>query len=191
MGGPHLAVVRTECQAAPPPSGHPHQPDVAVDENFRLCPRSLSELAAADRARGLLPWLVLGSAGTADTGAIDPLDRIADIAEREGLWFHVERTPARPTPDHGSGCRRGLDPGLRWWHFSAWLRYVRPRTHSPLLSLCKASDRQRFAVTRAPRGISARSATVRRFSLAGRANPMRAERLQSLTQSLTLSSRAR
>ena len=64
--------------------------DVAVDENFRLCPRSLSELAAADRARGLLPWLVLGSAGTADTGAIDPLDRIADIAEREGLWFHVD-----------------------------------------------------------------------------------------------------
>ena len=64
--------------------------DVAVDENFRLCPRSLAELAAADRARGLLPWLVLGSAGTADTGAIDPLDRIADIAEREGLWFHVD-----------------------------------------------------------------------------------------------------
>ena len=64
--------------------------DVAVDENFRLCPRSLSELAAADRARGLLPWLVLGSAGTADTGAIDPLDRIADISQREGLWFHVD-----------------------------------------------------------------------------------------------------
>jgi len=64
--------------------------DVAVDEGFRLCPRSLSELVAADRAQGLLPWLVLGSAGTADTGAIDPLDRIADISRREGLWFHVD-----------------------------------------------------------------------------------------------------
>ena len=64
--------------------------DVAVDEGFRLCPESLSELVAADRAQGLLPWLVLGSAGTADTGAIDPLDRIADIAQREGLWFHVD-----------------------------------------------------------------------------------------------------
>lgn len=64
--------------------------DVGVDEGFRMCPRSLSELVAADRARGLLPWLVLGSAGTADTGAIDPLDRIADIARREGLWFHVD-----------------------------------------------------------------------------------------------------
>ncbi len=64
--------------------------DVAVDDGFRLCPRSLSELVAEDRARGLRPWLVLGSAGTADTGAIDPLDRMADIAEREGLWFHVD-----------------------------------------------------------------------------------------------------
>ena len=64
--------------------------DVAVDAEFRLCPESLSELIAADRSRGLRPWLVLGSAGTADTGAIDPLPQMADIAEREGLWFHVD-----------------------------------------------------------------------------------------------------
>ncbi len=64
--------------------------DVAVDAEFRLCPESLSRLVAADRSRGLRPWLVLGSAGTADTGAIDPLARMADIAEREGLWFHVD-----------------------------------------------------------------------------------------------------
>ncbi|MDE2874527.1 MAG: aminotransferase class V-fold PLP-dependent enzyme [Gemmatimonadota bacterium] len=64
--------------------------DVAVDENRRLCPASLSEAIAADRARGLRPWLVLASAGTADTGAIDPLARIADIARRDGLWYHVD-----------------------------------------------------------------------------------------------------
>ena len=64
--------------------------DVAVDPGLRMCPDSLSELVAADRDRGLLPWLVLGSAGTADTGAIDPLVRIADISQREGLWFHVD-----------------------------------------------------------------------------------------------------
>ena len=64
--------------------------DVAVDDGFRLRPDSLSELVAEDRARGLRPWLVLASAGTADTGAIDPLDRIADIAEQEDLWFHVD-----------------------------------------------------------------------------------------------------
>ena len=64
--------------------------DVALDRRFRLCPESLSELVAADRARGLRPWLVLGTAGTADTGAIDPLARIADVAQREDLWFHVD-----------------------------------------------------------------------------------------------------
>lgn len=64
--------------------------EVALDRRFRLCSESLSELVAEDRARGLRPWLVLGSAGTADTGAIDPLARIADIARREGLWFHVD-----------------------------------------------------------------------------------------------------
>ena len=64
--------------------------DVGVDGNHRLCPGSLSELVAEDRSRGLRPWLVLGSAGTADTGAIDPLAQIADIAAREGLWFHVD-----------------------------------------------------------------------------------------------------
>ena len=64
--------------------------DVAVDAEFRLCPKSLSELIAADRSLGLRPWLVLGSAGTADTGAIDPLPQMADIAAREDLWFHVD-----------------------------------------------------------------------------------------------------
>ena len=64
--------------------------EVAVDGDFRLSPRSLSEFVAADRARGLRPWLVLASAGTADTGAIDPLAQIADIAERESLWYHVD-----------------------------------------------------------------------------------------------------
>ena len=63
---------------------------VPVDDRFRLCPRSLSGLVAEDRSRGLRPWLVLASAGTADTGAIDPLADIADIAEREGLWYHVD-----------------------------------------------------------------------------------------------------
>ena len=64
--------------------------DVVVDEGRRLCPASLSEAIAADRARDLQPWLVLASAGTADTGAIDPLAEIAEVARREGLWCHVD-----------------------------------------------------------------------------------------------------
>ena len=64
--------------------------EVSRARDLRLCPDSLAELVAEDRARGLRPWLVLGSAGTADTGQVDPLDRIADVCEREGLWFHVD-----------------------------------------------------------------------------------------------------
>jgi aromatic-L-amino-acid decarboxylase len=45
---------------------------------------------AEDRARGLAPWVVIAAAGTTDTGAIDPLDAIATIAEREHCWFHVD-----------------------------------------------------------------------------------------------------
>jgi aromatic-L-amino-acid decarboxylase len=45
---------------------------------------------AADRESGALPALLVGSAGTVNTGAIDPLDALADVARAEDLWFHVD-----------------------------------------------------------------------------------------------------
>jgi glutamate/tyrosine decarboxylase-like PLP-dependent enzyme len=63
---------------------------VPVDEGYRLRPDALAGAIAADRAAGLRPWLVVASAGTTDTGAVDPLDAVAAIAEREGCWFHVD-----------------------------------------------------------------------------------------------------
>lgn len=63
---------------------------VAVDERLRLCPRDLAERIAADRARGLQPFLVVSAAGTTNTGAIDPLPELAALCEREGLWHHVD-----------------------------------------------------------------------------------------------------
>ena len=64
--------------------------DVPLDGDYRMRVDALAELVAEDRARGLRPWLVFASAGTVDIGAIDPLAEIADIAEREDLWFHVD-----------------------------------------------------------------------------------------------------
>ena len=51
---------------------------------------ALTAAIAADRAAGVEPLAVIASAGTINTGAIDDLAAIADIAEREGLWFHVD-----------------------------------------------------------------------------------------------------
>jgi glutamate/tyrosine decarboxylase-like PLP-dependent enzyme len=59
-------------------------------EGGRLEAHALRAQVADDRADGALPALVVGSAGTVNTGAIDPLDALADVASAEGLWFHVD-----------------------------------------------------------------------------------------------------
>jgi glutamate/tyrosine decarboxylase-like PLP-dependent enzyme len=56
----------------------------------RLDATALRAAIAADRAGGALPALLVGSAGTVNTGAIDPLDALADVATAEELWFHVD-----------------------------------------------------------------------------------------------------
>lgn len=58
--------------------------------DHRLDPAALRAAIAADRARGAQPFIVIGSAGTVDIGAIDPLAELADLARAEGLWFHVD-----------------------------------------------------------------------------------------------------
>ena len=63
---------------------------VGTDDALRMDPGSLGEAIAVDRRRGLKPFLVVASAGTINTGAVDPLTEIADLAEREELWFHVD-----------------------------------------------------------------------------------------------------
>jgi glutamate/tyrosine decarboxylase-like PLP-dependent enzyme len=50
----------------------------------------LRELIAADRTAGLRPACVAASAGTVNTGALDPFNEIADVCQEEGLWFHVD-----------------------------------------------------------------------------------------------------
>jgi glutamate/tyrosine decarboxylase-like PLP-dependent enzyme len=63
---------------------------IPVDQRQRMDLDALAASIAADRAAGLKPFLVVGSAGTVDTGAVDDLAGIAQISSREQLWFHVD-----------------------------------------------------------------------------------------------------
>ncbi|HEY6100854.1 MAG TPA: pyridoxal-dependent decarboxylase [Anaeromyxobacter sp.] len=63
---------------------------IPVDSDFRMRADLLADAIRQDRAAGRLPMAVVASAGTVATGAVDPLARIADVAEREGLWLHVD-----------------------------------------------------------------------------------------------------
>ncbi|HNR41080.1 MAG TPA: aminotransferase class V-fold PLP-dependent enzyme [Bacteroidales bacterium] len=63
---------------------------VPMDDHHRMKTGELDELVQRDKTAGLNPFLVIGSAGTTDTGAVDPLDGIADIAGKHNLWFHAD-----------------------------------------------------------------------------------------------------
>ncbi|HXQ49452.1 MAG TPA: pyridoxal-dependent decarboxylase [Stellaceae bacterium] len=63
---------------------------VPTDPSFRMSLDELGAMIDADRAAGLAPALVVASAGTVNTGAIDDLAAIAALARAEGLWLHVD-----------------------------------------------------------------------------------------------------
>ncbi|HET9627217.1 MAG TPA: aminotransferase class I/II-fold pyridoxal phosphate-dependent enzyme [Kofleriaceae bacterium] len=63
---------------------------IASDGDGRIDVAALAAQVAADRARGLRPFLVVASAGTFLTGAVDDLAAVAEVARREHLWFHVD-----------------------------------------------------------------------------------------------------
>ena len=60
------------------------------DDAYRLDPEALAEAIRADRAAGRQPFCVIANAGTTNTGAVDPLPRLADVADRHDLWLHVD-----------------------------------------------------------------------------------------------------
>lgn len=69
---------------------------IDFDEHRRMRPDELQKQIRKDRARGLVPVAVCASAGTANTGAIDPLDAIADVCGSEDIWFHVDGAYGAP-----------------------------------------------------------------------------------------------
>jgi aromatic-L-amino-acid/L-tryptophan decarboxylase len=63
---------------------------IPTDESFRIIPQELDARILADKATGRTPVAMVASAGTVNTGAVDPLRKIAAIAHRHGAWFHVD-----------------------------------------------------------------------------------------------------
>jgi aromatic-L-amino-acid decarboxylase len=83
---------------------------VDVDEAFALRADLLAEVVVADRAAGRVPCLVMATIGTTSSLAVDPVPAIADVAERAGMWLHVDGAMA------GSAAvcpeLRGMQAGL-------------------------------------------------------------------------------
>jgi glutamate/tyrosine decarboxylase-like PLP-dependent enzyme len=63
---------------------------VPSDAAFRLDPGALSRMIAADRAAGLTPLAICAAAGATNTGAVDDIQALADLAAREATWLHVD-----------------------------------------------------------------------------------------------------
>jgi aromatic-L-amino-acid decarboxylase len=64
--------------------------EIPTDDAYRMRVPALAEAIAADRAAGRTPFFVGGNAGTTNTGAVDDLAALAELAARERLWFHVD-----------------------------------------------------------------------------------------------------
>ena len=97
-------------------------------DDFRLDPATLASAVATDRAAGCTPVAVCADAGSSSTGAVDPLEAIADACAAEGIWLHVDASYGGFTVVTEPGRRRlrgieradsiGLDPHK--WFFQPY-----------------------------------------------------------------------
>ena len=62
----------------------------SADDGQRMVPAVVAEALRRDRAAGLEPWVVCATAGTTSTGAVDPLEELADLCAKLGAWLHVD-----------------------------------------------------------------------------------------------------
>jgi aromatic-L-amino-acid decarboxylase len=85
---------------------------IPVDDVYRMRPEVLEQAIAEDRKDGWQPFCIVGTAGTTSSTSIDPLGPLAAIAEREGLWFHI---------DAAYGGAAAIDPARREL-FDGWER---------------------------------------------------------------------
>ena len=84
---------------------------VPTDEHFRLDMNELRGMILEDRESGLTPIAICGNAGATNTGAVDPLDEIADYCESEEIWFHIDAAYGgfAILTDRGAELLKGLE----------------------------------------------------------------------------------
>ncbi len=78
---------------------------ISTDTEFRMRPDVLADLVQKDVSAGLRPFCVVATVGTTSTTSVDPVPAIADIAEKHGMWLHVDSAYAGPT---------AIMPEYRW-----------------------------------------------------------------------------
>jgi glutamate/tyrosine decarboxylase-like PLP-dependent enzyme len=79
------------------------------DESFRLTPGTLAAAMDADEARGLKPFAVVAQGGATNTGAVDPLDELADLCRERGAWLHVDAAYGGFAALADRGLLRGIE----------------------------------------------------------------------------------
>ena len=84
---------------------------IASDADYRLSLEALRRAIAHDRHEGRRPFCIIATAGTTNTGAIDPLDELADLCESEGMWLHVDGAYGAPAvlTEEGKRALRGME----------------------------------------------------------------------------------
>jgi glutamate/tyrosine decarboxylase-like PLP-dependent enzyme len=84
---------------------------IATDDRCRMNVDDLRQNIAADRAAGLQPWILCATAGTTNSGAVDPLDEALTVARSEGMWAHVDAAYGGffLLTDHGQKLLRGIN----------------------------------------------------------------------------------
>ncbi len=78
---------------------------IPTDNEFRMIPEELDDAIQEDKRNGWLPFCVVATVGTTSTTSIDPVDKIADICERENIWLHV---------DGAHGGTAAIIPEMQW-----------------------------------------------------------------------------
>lgn len=70
--------------------GHAMIRQVPLDHCFRIDAGAFNEMVKQDKAKGKNPFLLVGSLGNTDTGAVDPVGELSEICKKEGVWFHID-----------------------------------------------------------------------------------------------------